>query len=219
MSGPAAIVIAVVIAVTTAGAAIYFWRGQQTAVARLSAAQAQASRAEQNFKAAGAAVNTIVSAVADGLGDPGVIQVGDRIAILGRVESAVDTLAAKTQSDAKARRGWAVMYVQLSTTYLALGDANMAVASARKGIDIFRALAAAEPDNEDMISDVGLSLEKLADALRANHDFKGALAAGRESSRLRGPWPARSLETSSSAPMRCLHCGGWRRPATIPVSG
>ena len=73
------------------------------------------------------------------------------------------------------------MYVQLSTTYVALGETKLAVASARKGTDLFRALAAAEPSNGDMQSDVGLSLEKLAEALRARGDNSAALAADRES--------------------------------------
>lgn len=144
-------------------------------------ARAQTTRAEQNFKAGRAAIDMIVSNLADSLGKPGGIQAQDIHAILGHVESAIDTLAAKTQKEPDAQRSFAVMYDQLSATYVALGDGKLAADSARKGTGIFRALAAAEPNNDDMQSDVGLSLEKLAEALRAGGDYKGALAAERES--------------------------------------
>jgi tetratricopeptide (TPR) repeat protein len=79
------------------------------------------------------------------------------------------------------RRSQGAMYIQFSTAYLALGNAKLAVDSAKKGADIFRALAAAQPDNNIMQSDVGLSLEKLGAALRASGDNNGAIAADRES--------------------------------------
>lgn len=174
-------IIFALVAVIAIAVAIYFWRGQQTALLQLASARAQASDAEQNFKAGKAAINAIVSNLADSLGKPGGIQAEDMTAILGHVESVIDTLVTKTESDPEVRRSWAAMYVQLSATYIALGQAKLAVASARKGTVIFRALAAAEPNNEDMQSDVGLSLEKLAEALRASGDPSGALAADRES--------------------------------------
>ncbi len=174
-------VIFALIAVVAIGTAIYFWRGQQTAVVQLATARAQASRAEQNFKAGKAAIDSIVSNLADSLGNPGGIQARDMTAILAHVESVIDTLATKPESDPDVRRSWAAMYVQLSATYVALGETKLAVGGARKGTDIFRALAAAEPNNDDMQSDVGLSLEKLAEALRASGDNSGAIAADRES--------------------------------------
>ena len=46
---------------------------------------------------------------------------------------------------------------------------------------MFRALARAQPDNDDIQSDVGLSLVKLGETLRASGDLSGGLAADRES--------------------------------------
>ena len=174
-------VIVALVALVAIGAAIYFWRGQQSAVAQLTAARMQASHAEQNFKADKAAIDTVVTTLADSLGNPAGLQAQGVAAILAKVESAVGTLATKTQNDPNVRRSQAAMYVQFSATYRALGNTERAVDSARKGTDIFRALAAAEPDNDDMQSNVGLSLEKLGEALRASGDSKGALAADRES--------------------------------------
>jgi hypothetical protein len=174
-------VIFALLTVFAIGVAIYFWRGQQTAVVQLAAAQARVSRAEQTFEAGNAAIDSIVSNLASSLGNPGGIQARDMTAILAHVESVIDTLATEPESYPEVRRNWAAMYVQLSAPYVALGDTKLAVASARKGTDIFRALAAAEPNNDEMQSDVGLSLEKLAEALRASGEKSGALAADRES--------------------------------------
>lgn len=169
------------IAVLAVGAAVYFWRGQQTAVAQLAAARGQATRAAQNFKAGRAAINSIVSNLADRLGNPAGLKTEAAAAILGHVESAMDTLARETDNDPDVRREQAATYVQLSETFLALGNTGLAVDSAKKGTEIFRALAAAAPNNNDMLSDVGLSLEKLGAALRASGDKEAALTADRES--------------------------------------
>ena len=168
-------------AVLAIGVAIYFWRGEQTAAAQLASARTQAGRSEQNFKASKDAIDAIVSNLADSLAKPGGIKADDMTAVLGHVESVIDALAAKTRNEPEVTRDWASMLVQLSTTYVSLGQHKLAVGSARKGTEMFRALAAAQPNNEDMQSDVGLSLEKLAEALRANGDINGALAADRES--------------------------------------
>jgi hypothetical protein len=174
-------VIFALLAIIAAGAAIYFWRGQQTAVVQFAAAKAQATHAEQNFKASKAAIDAVVSNLADSLGNAKGVQADGIAPILTKVEDTIDTLAAKTQNDPDVRRSQGVMYVQFSTAFVALGNTKLAVASARKGTDIFRALAAAEPDNSEMQSDVGLSLEKLGEALRAFGDSKGALDADRDS--------------------------------------
>ncbi len=174
-------IIFALVAVIAIGATVYFWRGQQTALLQLASARARAAHVEQNLKAGNAAIDAIVSNLADSLAKPGGTQADDMTAILGHVESVIDTLATKTETDPDARRRWAAMYVQLSATYIALGQTKLAVICARKGTDVFRALAAAEPNNQDTQSDVGLSLEKLAEALRASGDMSGALAADRES--------------------------------------
>ncbi len=174
-------VIFALVAIIGVGAAIYFWRGQQTAVARLTEARAQATHAELNFKASKGAIDAVVSTLADSLANSKGLQAEGIAPILTKVEGAIDSLAAKTQNDLDVRRSQGTMYVQFSTTYLGLGNTRLAVADARKGTDIFRALAAAEPNNDDMQSDVGLSLEKLGEAMRASGDIKGALGADRES--------------------------------------
>jgi hypothetical protein len=174
-------VILALVGIIAIGAAIYAWRAQQMAVAQLMAAQAQAAHAEQNFKASKRAIDTIVSDLADSLGNPLGIQVQGIAPILVKVANAVGELATKTENDPEVRRSRGAMYVQFSATYLALGDSKLAVNSARNGTEIFRALAAAEPSNDVMQSNIGLSLAKLAEALRASGDNKGALAAYRES--------------------------------------
>jgi hypothetical protein len=179
--GQTSTVILALVAIIAIGAAIYAWRGQQTAMAQLMAAQTQAAHAEQNFKASKRAIDTIVSDLADSLGNPAGIQVQGIAPILVKIESAVGTLATKTENDPDVRRSQGVMYVQFSATYLALGNSKLAVDSARNGTEIFRARAAAEPNNDVMQSNIGLSLAKVGQALRASGDNKGALAADRES--------------------------------------
>ncbi len=180
-SGQGLPVIFALVGVIAIGAAIYFWHQQQTALVQLAEARAQAVLAERNFKVGKSAIDAIVSNLADRLGKPGGIQAEDMTVILAHVESVIDTLATTTESTPSVRRSWASMYVRLSTTYVALGAAKLAVTSARKGTALFRTLAAAEPNNDDMRSDIGLSLEKLAEALRASGDAGAALAADRES--------------------------------------
>jgi hypothetical protein len=174
-------VIFALVAILAVGAAVYIWRGRQMALGQVAVARAQATHAEQNFTASKAAIDTIVSNLADSLASPTGIQAQAVAPILAKVESAVGTLAKKTENDPDVRRSQGTMDIQFSATYLALGNTKLAVDSARKGTEVFRALAAAEPNNNDMQSDVGLSLEKLGEALRADGDKKGALAADRDS--------------------------------------
>ena len=170
-----------VIAIIAIGVAAYFWREQQATLTRLAAARAQASRAEENFKAGEGTLDALVSNLADSFSSRTDIQGDEIVAMLGRTESAVGALAAKTNGDPDVRRSQASMYVQFSSPYLALGDSKRAVDSARKGTDIFRALAAADPNNNNLQSNVGLSLPKLAEALRAAGNNREAIAADRES--------------------------------------
>jgi hypothetical protein len=179
--GPTLTAIFALIALIAIGAAFYFWRGQQAALIQVAATRAQATRTERNFKASETAVNSIVSDLAAGLGSPGGLQAQDMAAVLTRVEKTIDTQVTETENEPSVQRSQGAMYVQLSATYLVLGNTKLALDSARKGTGIFRALAATAPNNDDMQSDVGLSLAKLAEALRANGDIKGALAADRES--------------------------------------
>lgn len=174
-------VVVAVIAVAAIAAAFYFWRGQQTAAAQLAAAQAQAARAEQNFKAAKDAIDAIVASLGEGGANLAGAQADAMVTILGRVEGAVDALVKESDNDPDVRRREAAMYVQFASTYLALGNPKFAVDSAQKGVAIFRALAAAQPNNNDMQSNIGLSLQKLGEALRASGDARAGLAADRES--------------------------------------
>jgi tetratricopeptide (TPR) repeat protein len=179
--GAAGAVVLALIAALAIAAAVYFWRGQQAASVALASARAQAARAEQKFEAGKRAIEAIVADLADGLAKPKGIEARDIPAILAQVETAVDTMTAQAGNDPEAQRSQGGMHVQLSSAYLALGDVNLAIDDARKGVEIFRALAAAQPNNNDVQSDVGLSLEKLGEALRAGGDSRGALAADRES--------------------------------------
>jgi hypothetical protein len=169
------------VAVVAIGATIYFWRSQHVAVTELSVARAQASRAAENFTATRSAIDTIVSDVGDGLATTNGTQAGAAAAILTKVEHAVDALVTRTQKNPELLRSQASMCIQFSTTFLALNDTKRAVEIARKGTEIFRAMAAEQPNNNALQSDVGLSLGKLSEALRASGDGKGALAADRES--------------------------------------
>jgi hypothetical protein len=170
-----------VVAIVAAAAAVYVWRGQQSALAKLAAAQAQASQATQSLKAGKDAIDTIITDLAGSLGNRAGLQPAGIVPILGKVAGAVDKLQTKTADNPDVERSRGSMYIQFSTTYLALGDTKLAVAAARKGTDIYRALAAAEPNNNLVQSDVGLSLEKLAAALHASGDNNGAITADRES--------------------------------------
>ena len=178
---PALTIILVFVAIVATGAALYAWRGQRSAVAQLTLTQAQARRAEQTFKMSESAIDTLVANLADHLANATAIPPQELPTLLGDVEAAVGTLVAKTDSDPEARRIQGAMYIQFSSTYLARGNTQLAVASARKGSDIFRALAAGAPNNDEIQSNVGLSLQKLGEALRASGDIKGGQAADRES--------------------------------------
>jgi hypothetical protein len=169
------------VAIIAIAAAIYFWRGQHIAEAQLSLAQAQTGRAEENFTASKGAIDAIVSGLADDLGTPGGVKAEAITALLGHFESTIDALVAKTRNDPELRRSRASMYVQFSAIYLAIGNAKLAVDSAQKGAGIFRTLAGEQPNNNSVQSDVGLSLAKLSEALRASGDNQGALSADRES--------------------------------------
>jgi hypothetical protein len=168
-------------AIIATAAALYVWRGQRSAVAQLTLVQAQARRAEQTFKTSESAIDTLVANLADRLANAKAIPPQELQGLLGDVESALGTLVTKTDNDPEARRIQGAMYIQFSSTYLARGNTALAVASAKKGSDIFRALAAAAPNNDEIQSNVGLSLQRLGEALRANGDIKGGLGADRES--------------------------------------
>jgi len=178
---PALTIIFALVAIAATAAALYVWRGQRSAVAQITLAQTQARRAEQTFKAGESAIDTFVANLTDRLANAKAIPPQEIPALLGDVESAVGTLVTKTDNDPEARRIQGAMYIQFSSTYLARGNTELAVASAKKGSDIFRALAAAAPNNDEIQSNVGLSLQRLGEALRANGDIKGGLGADRES--------------------------------------
>ena len=127
-----------VIAIIAIGVAAYFWREQQATLTRLAAARAQASRAEENFKAGEGTLDALVSNLADSFSSRTDIQGDEIVAMLGRTESAVGALAAKTNGDPDVRRSQASMYVQFSRTFLALGDAS-GPSKARKKVRRFSA--------------------------------------------------------------------------------
>jgi tetratricopeptide (TPR) repeat protein len=167
-----------VIAFLAIAAAAYFWRGQQSASFERHAAQA--AQAERHFKAAKGTIEAMVSGVADSLAGTGIKpQVAQ--AVLAKLEAAIDKLVVQTEKDPDIRRGQAVMYLHFADAYLRLGDSQLGVDSARKATKIFRAMAEQKPNDNVLQSDVGLSLEKLGQMLRASGDLKGSLASYRES--------------------------------------
>ena len=207
------------VAIVAIGAAIYFWRSHETAVGQLGAMRVQAGQAEENFKASRGAIDTVISDLADSLGTATGLQSKQLATIITKIENTVDTLVAKTRNDADARRSQASMYVQFSETYLAIGDDKLAVNSARKGTAIFRALAAAQPNISAVQSDVGLSLGKLSEALRASGDNRGVRSPPTVKAwTSRAPSPIRSPGIGNFEPTSCSRYGGWPRPATIRVS-
>jgi hypothetical protein len=177
---PLTVILALVAIIATA-AALYIWLGQRSTAVQLTLAQAQARRAEETFRVSGSAIDALLANLADRLANTTSIPPQELPPLLGDVESAVGTLVTKTQNDPEARRIQGAMYIQFSSTYLARGNPQLAVASAQKGSAIFRALAAAAPNNDDIQSNVGLSLQRLGEALRASGDTKGGQAADRES--------------------------------------
>lgn len=171
----------VLLAIIASAAALYAWREQRSTVAQLTLAQSQARRAEQNFKAGEIAIDALVANLADRLAGAKAIPNQEVTSLLGEIEAAVAALVTKTENDPEARRIQAAMYIEFSSTYLARGNTELAVASAKKGSDIFRSLVKADPNNDEIQSNVGLSLQRLGEALRASGDVKGGLAADRES--------------------------------------
>jgi type II secretory pathway pseudopilin PulG len=170
-----------IVAIIASAAALYVWRGQRSTVVQLALAQSQARHAEETLKASETAIDTLVANLADRLASAKAIPNQELPPLLAQIETAVGTLVTKTDNDQEARRIQAAMYITFSSTYLARGNAALAVASAKTGSNIFRALAAAEPNNDEIQSNVGLSLQRLGEALRASGDIKGGLTADRES--------------------------------------
>ena len=138
---PAVTVIFALVAIIATAAALYMWQDQRLAVAQLTLAQAQARHAEQTFKMSESAIDTLVANLADRLANTTSIPSQELPPLLGDVESAVGTLVTKIDHDLETRRIQGAMYIQFSSTYLARGNPQLAVATARKGSDIFRALA------------------------------------------------------------------------------
>jgi len=169
-----------VIALLAIAAAVYFWRGQQSASFERHAAQAQAAQAERHFKAAKGTIEAVVSGVADSLAGTEIKPQAAQT-VLAKLEAAIGKLLVKTKNDPDIRREQAVMYLHFADAYLRLGDSQLGVDSARKATNIFRAIAKEKPNDNGLQSDVGLSLEKLGQMLRASGDRKGSLAAYRES--------------------------------------
>lgn len=166
------------VALTALSAAAYFWHAQRSAEGQLTVAHTQAIHAKQNFTASNLAIEAINDILADTLERPAGVEPDE---ILAKVVGVMDKLAIKTENDPDVLRRQGSMYIQFSATYLALGNTELAVNTARKGTDIFRALAAAQGDDNSVQSNVGLSLQRLAAALRASGDTNAALAADRES--------------------------------------
>jgi hypothetical protein len=174
-------VILALLALAAFSAAAYFWRAQRAAEVQLTVAQAQAVRAKQNFTASNLAIEAINDFLADSFARLAGSEPERIDTILAKVVSVIDKLAMKTENDPDVLRRQGSMYIQFSATYLALGNTALAVDTARKGTAIFRALAATQRDNNGVQSNVGLSLQSLAAALRASGDGNAALAADRES--------------------------------------
>ena len=170
-----------VVAIVASATALYIWRGERFTVAQLTLAQSQARRAERTFKASESTIDALVGNLADRLATAKAVPSQEIPPLLAEIETAVRALVTKTDNDQEAQRIQAAMYIAFSSTYLARGNAELAVASAKTGCNIFRALAAAEPNNDEIQSNVGLGLQRLGEALRARGDIKGGLRADRES--------------------------------------
>jgi tetratricopeptide (TPR) repeat protein len=177
----AAVVVLALVAILAAAAAAYFWREQRAAAAQRAAAQAQAAQAERHFKDAKGMIDAMVAGLADRLAATAGMKAESAETILGKLTDAVDKLVEQTGNDPDILRSQGAMYVRFADTYLKLGDAKLAVESARKGTAVFRALAEQKPDAMELQSNIGLSLEKVGEALRAGGDIKGSLTAYRES--------------------------------------
>ena len=133
---PLTVILALVAIIATA-AALYIWLGQRSTAVQLTLAQAQARRAEETFRVSGSAIDALLANLADRLANTTSIPPQELPPLLGDVESAVGTLVTKTQNDPEARRIQGAMYIHFSSTYLARGNPQLAVASAQKGSAIF----------------------------------------------------------------------------------
>jgi len=138
------------------------------------------ARAERNFNAAKSTIDSVVFDLAEGLRNVEGMRVETVRRILGRAEAAVGQLASRTGNDPEVQRSQAAMFSLFSDTYLNLGATGAAADYARKSTAIMRALLVTQPGNAEWQRDLSLSLRRVGEALAAQGDRPGALAADRE---------------------------------------
>jgi tetratricopeptide (TPR) repeat protein len=141
----------------------------------------QTARADKNFTAAKATIDSVIFDIADGLKDIQGIPADTVRRILGQVESTVGQLASRTSNDPEVRRSQAIMFTLFANTYLKVGATDLAGDYARKATATFRELFANDVGNPLRPLDLSRGLDSAGDVLAAQGDRAGALAAYRES--------------------------------------
>ena len=168
-------------------------------------AKAEGARAERNFGAAKATIDSVIFDLAEGLRNIQGMRVETVRRILDRAEAAVAQLAARTENEPAIQRSQAVMYNLFAETYLRLGATKLAADYAGKAIAITRALVAKDPANTQWQRDLAINLNAAGDVKWELGDLAGALAAYRESLVL-----LRALDAKEP--------GGYRREMSVALN-
>jgi hypothetical protein len=141
----------------------------------------QTARADKNFTAAKATIDSVIFDIADGLRDVQGIPADTVRRILGQVEATVGQLASRTSNDAEVRRSQAIMFTLFADTYLKVGATQLAADYARKASAILRELFANDVGSPQRLYDLSRGFDTVGDVLAAQGDHAGALASYRDS--------------------------------------
>ncbi len=145
------------------------------------AAVAAQEEAEESEALTRAAVDSVIFEIAQGLRDIEGVSPAAIRRILGQVDETTATLLARDPENAGLRRSRSVMLSEFGDVYLRTGDVERAAAAYEESLAIDRALAEAEPENTGYRRDVSVSLERIGDLRLRRGEAAAALAAYEES--------------------------------------
>jgi tetratricopeptide (TPR) repeat protein len=142
-------------------------------------ARAQRNRAEHSLALATQTANGLVFNLAQKFRNSGVpaAVIGD---ILARARQLQDQLTAGGEISPELRSSHADALIETVDTLLTVGDVKGGLTAAQQAHDIFAALLAGAPDSTYYKHELGVSDDRLGDALQVQGDSAGALAAYRD---------------------------------------
>src|SRR6202035_315975 len=101
--------------------------------------------------------------------------------ILDRSRELQDQLLTAGESNPALRQSYADALIEMTGTWLRLGDTQSALATAKQAREILEDLLRQQPDSTDLRNDLGLSNREFGDVQKAQGDLAGALQSYRQS--------------------------------------